>query len=91
MDFLKSILYYLMDEVIEPNWLEFFKDMKRVLSTKAFFIYQFVDEAKTVDEVINMHSEFLDKVTTEYKYKYECIINRELLKCFIDELYRIAK
>merc|ERR1719483_824249 len=47
MDFLKSILYYLMDEVIEPNWLEFFKDIKR---------------AKTVDEVINMHSEFLDKV-----------------------------
>eukprot|EP00494_Astrolonche_serrata_P002468 UN02474 len=46
MDFLKSILYYMFDEVIEPNWFSFFKEVK---------------SAKTVDEVIKIHTGFLGK------------------------------
>ena len=50
INFIKNLIYYLFNEVIEPNYLKLIKNLQ---------------EAKSMEEVINFHDKFLDTCLNE--------------------------
>ena len=50
INFIKNLIYYLFNEVIEPNYLKLIKNLQ---------------EAKSMEEVINYHDKFLDTCLNE--------------------------
>ena len=50
INFIKNIIYYLFNEVIEPNYLELIKNL---------------ENSKSMEDVIKYHDEFLDKCFNE--------------------------
>ena len=50
INFIKNIIYYLFNEIIEPNYLELIKNL---------------ENSKSMEDVIKYHDEFLDKCLNE--------------------------
>ena len=50
INFIKNLIYYLFNEVIEPNYIQLMKNL---------------EPAKSMEEVINFHDKFLDNCITE--------------------------
>ena len=50
INFIKNLIYYLFNEVIEPNYLKLIKNLQ---------------DAKSIEEVINSHDKFLDTCLNE--------------------------
>jgi len=50
LQFCKNYLYYMLYEVLEPNFNKFSESLKSV---------------KTIDEVIGLHNDFLDRCLNE--------------------------
>jgi gamma-tubulin complex component 2 len=66
LHFMQNFIYYMMFEVIEPNWLEMETSIRKGQSEGS---------PQTVDDVIRVHNKFLDVALAE------CLLtNRELVR-----------
>ena len=50
INFIKNLIYYLLNEIIEPNYLQLIRNLEK---------------AKSMEDVINYHDQFLDKCLKE--------------------------
>jgi gamma-tubulin complex component 2 len=66
LHFMQNFIYYMMFEVIEPNWLEMENAIRKQQSSR---------NIQTVDDIVKVHNEFLDLALAE------CLLtNRELIR-----------
>lgn len=66
LHFMQNFIYYMMFEVIEPNWLEMEKAIRNQQSSR---------NIQTVDDIVKVHNQFLDLALAE------CLLtNRELIR-----------
>mmetsp|Transcript_18861 Transcript_18861/g.28678 ORF Transcript_18861/g.28678 Transcript_18861/m.28678 type:complete len:989 (+) Transcript_18861:247-3213(+) len=74
LHFSQNFVYYILFEVIEPNWLSLKEQLQRKDSENEEQEYSGV-ECKTVDDVLRKHSEFVQKTLSE------CLLaNRDLIR-----------
>jgi gamma-tubulin complex component 2 len=66
LHFMQNFIYYMMFEVIEPNWLEMENAIRKQQSSR---------NIQTVDDIVKVHNEFLELALAE------CLLtNRELIR-----------
>ena len=65
LQFCKNYLYYMLYEVLEPNYNKFKASL---------------NEVKTIDDIINLHNDFLDKCLNE------CLLTNQKIHGIINHI-----
>ncbi|XP_073994402.1 gamma-tubulin complex component 2-like isoform X3 [Rhodnius prolixus] len=87
--FIQNMQYYMMEEAIEPNWIEFQLELKKVTgpcSSSNVHNGPFVtNKVKSIDDLIAIHKRFLDKCMND------CLLTNALLFPMFKSLLAICK